>query len=34
LVLGVSIVVVRFDEGVAIPFEAVKFEVAVADERL
>lgn len=34
LVLGVSITVVRFDEGVANPLEAVEFEVAVALERL
>ena len=34
LVLGVSIAVVKFDEGVVNPLEAVKFEVAVAEERL
>lgn len=34
LVLGVSTAVVRFDEGVANPLEAVEFVVAVAVERL
>ena len=34
LVLGVSIAVVKFDEGVANPLEPVEFEVAVAEERL
>lgn len=34
LVLGVSIAVVKFDEGVANPLEPVEFKVAVAEERL